>query len=213
MAHQIRQLVLAPILLLGMAGVANANVITNGTFDANLNDWDITGGPGALWDDGTGGPNNAGPGTGGEAWLGAPGPNGISTMSQIFNVTDGFGTASISFDWSFQVGSGSAPPPDLFTAEVEYWNEYTNTLTTALLFKKDDVLNPQSGSFLGNVKHVDWTKDLTIIFKLDEQENQPNPGTRVELDNVSAQSVPAPATLGLFGLALAGLGWTRRKKA
>ena len=35
---------------------------------------------------------------------------------------------------------------------------------------------------------------------------------RFNLDRVSPSNIPAPATLALMGLGLAGLGWKRRKK-
>ena len=35
--------------------------------------------------------------------------------------------------------------------------------------------------------------------------------TSVEIDNVNVSAVPIPAAVWLFGSALAGLGWLRRK--
>jgi hypothetical protein len=40
-----------------------------------------------------------------------------------------------------------------------------------------------------------------------------NGGDRLDYDNLSFGTVPTPATLALFGLGLAGLGWSRRNKA
>ena len=199
MKHQFRKIVLLS-LLLGTAGVANASLITNGTFDTDLSGWTVGGSPGAVWNSEDGG----------EAWLGVPGPNGTSTIGQDFTTLDGFGTVVLSFDWDF-VGPGELPPPDEFMAVLSYTDIYEGAQTVTL-FSITDENAPISGSFLKKVKHVDWTKQLNVTFSLFEGDNQ-NPGTRIELDNVSAEAVPAPATLALFGLGLAGLGWTRRKKA
>lgn len=43
--------------------------------------------------------------------------------------------------------------------------------------------------------------------------NPPGVGVNMTWTDGVAASVPAPATLALFGLGLAGLGWSRRKKA
>ena len=42
-------------------------------------------------------------------------------------------------------------------------------------------------------------------------ENNDDVGTRVHLDNVAAQAVPVPGTLGLMLLGAAGIGWSRSR--
>ncbi|MFT7286539.1 MAG: hypothetical protein ACI87W_000645 [Halieaceae bacterium] len=198
MTLRFRRLVLAQILLLSTVGAAEASLIINGDFATDLSGWGNLGVPGTQW-------------TAGEAWLGVPGANGTSTLNQSFNLASGADAVSLVFDYNF-VGPGASSPPDVFSVLFSYTDIFANSqIVTA--FMLDDSSAPVSGTYSNStaLNNIDTTAPVTLSFVLFES-NQ-GAGTRVELDNVSAEAVPEPATLALFGLGVAGLGWSRRKKA
>jgi len=59
----------------------------------------------------------------------------------------------------------------------------------------------------------DWLNLQRVDFRADGDGFGFGTGTVVEIDNINVSAVPIPAAVWLFGSALAGLGWLRRKQA
>ena len=57
----------------------------------------------------------------------------------------------------------------------------------------------------------DWLNLQSVTFRAEGNGFGPGGGT-VELDNIVVSAVPVPAAVWLFGSALVGLGWLRRKQ-
>ena len=187
-------------LLLTIGGTANASLITNGTFDTNLDGWvtEPATTTGNRWVAGT-------------AQVGAPGQNGEAIFSQAFVILAGTTNLWVSFDYQWQIDPPQAP--DLFTVELSYATG-SGTTTEQLLSQSSTV-----GAFGSTVSFSDMIAltDLSIAspngkitFTLFETPNSSGAGTRIQLDNVAV--VPEPGTLALLGLGLIGFGLSRKKK-
>lgn len=131
-----------------------------------------------------------------ELWAGAPTIttdtlkfNGIQHNTTINTVDDPNALYADSL-WLYNVGGDQAP----FTAGFEVSG------SIVLTGNFDPILNP-------------WSKiELVSGFYWDPPSSQTN-GDYARLEAVAVLPVSVPAMLPLFALGLAGLGWSRRKKA
>lgn len=206
-----RHLILPFLLLAPVA--ANANLITNGTFDSDLNGWIFSGSGGGSV------PTTWNANNGGEAWLGAPGTPGLSLLAQLLALPVGTVAVDVSFDYTWQVN----PPTleDLFLVEFTYVDSLSGPISTTLLSQGSNTAAfGNTVMFSGTALIGDLAAgpgNALLGFGLEEF-NQTN-GTRVQIDNVvvtASSAVPAPGTLALLGFAalgLAGVSGKRRRKA
>ncbi len=70
------------------------------------------------------------------------------------------------------------------------------------------------GSVSGSIGSGDWLNLESVTFYAAGDTDSPD-GVHlysISVDNIVVQAVPIPATLWLFGSALAGLGWLKRKQ-
>ena len=193
-------------LLVGSCAV-NAGLIKNGSFDTNLDHWDVDfgiQGTGVTWDSG-------------QARVGQPGPDGFASLSQSFSIAAGTSSLSVNFDYEWQVEKPTKP--DFFTAILSYDTVGGGTTTHNLLGTAPNGQSSNDVDFLTTYSYsgtfaltdlLDAPMNGLISFKLIE-DNGTSRGTRVHVDNVSV-SVPEPSILALFGLGLFGLGFARRRK-
>ncbi|GGE79686.1 hypothetical protein CR103_12290 [Massilia psychrophila] len=209
------KLIIAAIAVIS-ASAANANIIINGNFEAgSLAGWTALNNVQIVHDDGVS-PNNFYQGAGNSQngdWAalfntGKSTPNGI--LSQSFATTIGK-TYQVVFEFGV-TKPGSAKGEQNLMATVsgtganplfsKTFND-TNPNTILKTFSFDFVANSVSST----LKFSDLAANGTDVFAglLDN----------VMVDEVSAPAaaVPEPASLGLFGLGMAGLAALRRKRS
>jgi hypothetical protein len=189
---------------MAFAGTANAEFVTNGTFDTDLAGWDQEVGTGTIptsW---------VSPGA---ANVGQPGTPGTSTFSQKLSITST--SVAYSFDYQWQVNKPSLA--DVFTAIIEYDLQGGGTSSVELVNQptSEPGLNFNQTYFVAEttaLAGIDTAAadNARIIFTL--VENNSPVGTRVQLDNVSVSAVPLPAAAWLFGSALVGLVAVARRR-
>lgn len=184
---------------------AHAALVSNGTFDTDLDGWDQAPGIPTTWDSGT-------------AHIGRPGTPGTSIFFQDFDIAFGTSALEISFDYQWQVN----PPDveDIFTAQLIYQTISGETEVSLLTEGSDDGTFGSTAFFSTIVSLVDLdivADNGRILFQLLETDNLiSTSGTRIQLDNVSVAPVPLPAAFPLFagGLGILGLlGWRRKRMA
>jgi hypothetical protein len=91
---------------------------------------------------------------------------------------------------------------DLFmSTDPEGWKEIRGTLAGG-------GLTFLSGVAVGT---GDWLNLASVTFRAEGNGFGPGGGA-IEIDNINVSAVPVPAAVWLFGSALAGLGWMRRKQ-
>jgi PEP-CTERM motif len=169
------------------AGVAQANLIVNGSFETgDFTGWTLTGNTGFTGVE-CPGAGFAGPGDGNcDAFLGPVGSNGTlsqtfpTVVGQVYSISfdfqpDGGVTSFFSAVWDAQPALFSVTNPAASSYQVLTFNALATTLTTSLSFNFRD-----------------------------------DPGF-LKLDSVSV-TVPEPSTLALFGAGLAGLAAFRRRR-
>jgi hypothetical protein len=183
-----------------VAASAQANLISNGSFDTDLSGWTQSGSLATTWDTGT-------------AHVGRPGTPGTSNFFQDFFVPLGSGSLTVAFDYEWQIN-----PPTLedFFSVVLTYESTSGTVTDTLVSQGSaTALFNQTVSFsetIGLAALDAASPNARLRFTL--QENNANAGTRIQLDNVdvtAAARVPEPATLALVGLALFAAGAARRR--
>ena len=202
-------IVFASFLIFGIAGVAAANLITNGDFQTgDLTGWtsqdasavehpDDSGNWIALLDD-----NNSS----GDAWI----KQGLYIENS--------GVYNISFDWTF-AGVDCSWRDDDFDAFFKFL-ESDHIFATRLNLVSID--SPYGEYFMHNKSfsadyYLDvrdpWLLDNNawITFNLDEARGWSTDSV-VGLDNIVLSAVPEPATLLLLGFGLLGLVGLRRKE-
>jgi hypothetical protein len=190
----VKSVLVAALLSLPVSG-AWANLITNGTFDSDLSGWSqAVSGTGVTWDSGT-------------AHIGRPGPNGSATLFQSFDISATAALLQIAFDYQWQINRPQTP--DFFTAEFEYQST-GGAVVTPLVANESSATAPFNStiSFLTTValsNIAPGPDNGTLRFTLVEQNNAVG-GTRIQLDNVAASTVPQPASLLLLALGLLILG-------
>jgi hypothetical protein len=187
----------------GVAAATHASLITNGTFDSDLSGWTInvlSGNSGVTFDNGT-------------AHVGRPGTPGVVQFNQPFELPDTSTAIEIAFDYQWQINKPQQT--DFFFVSFGYYQIGTGFVSSTLLEEASEVANfGNTISFKSTVLVSDVDprgvfNNAQIDFIL--RETNPSAETRVQLDNVSVNVVPAPASLALFGLGLASLAWKRRR--
>jgi hypothetical protein len=188
-------LVFSALLCLSAAATSHANLITNGTFDTDLTGWTVGGEIPTTWIAGT-------------AHLGRPGTPGTSTFSQAFAASENL---AVAFDYQWQVNPPTSP--DFFSAYILF--EGTGGASRLNLIDQQSSAAATFGTTASptfSATLTDLTSaNATLVFEL--VENNSPVGTRIQLDNVSINAVPLPATLWLAGVGIVVLAAIRRKRA
>ena len=186
--------------MLGVSGVASANLITNGDFETgSFSSWSTSGltcsGVGSTF-------TNA---TGCVGYDGDPGPHAGAYAAYL-----GTAAAGGVISQSFATAAGQDYMLDFYLAIGAYQGTSTpNSLLaqvggTTLL----SIVNGLAQDFHHYVYNFTGSGgSMTLAFTHGDA-----PSFFI-LDNVSVRAVPEPGTLALFGLGLAGLGFARRRRA
>lgn len=203
-------LLVASIFMFGLAGFANANLITNGDFedsDSSIVGWNVNVPSNVYLIDNPS--NNV-------VHFSVDGGNGWAVLTQEFYVDPTWDGLSIEFDIHFATGEDASL--DWFKQTVGFDVAGQDTWQWAWQYR---ILTDQDLPDTGWWYHAeaiipfaqfnieDTNPNAKLYFGLKE-----NPGdwSWARLDNVEVTKIPEPATILLFGTGMLGIGALGRKK-
>ncbi len=203
------------LFLVGIVGVAAANLIENGDFSDDLNGWKVLNSANFTIKDGWGPYEDHV-----QFLTGGTGQRG--RLIQNFDIPLSATGLHVSFDWQSSFGeSGNGDPWDPNIDPSSFFKALVNVdLDSAGLFKYSN-----SELILKTNETTRWTHvDMTFLFNGTPTDTSPNGRIRFEfnevndwmsnakLDNININPIPEPTTMLLFGTGLAGLVGLRRRK-
>jgi hypothetical protein len=142
--------------------------------------------------------------------------SGYGTTLTTNAATAGLGDRAATWGGTGAYGTGFSLT-DAQTLVGMYISSNVRISTTVSAFLGGSLLGSQLVTVAGNEIGFVGFEDFSGIDRIAIGSNTLCPSCIHQLDNVMFESgdgstVPVPATLALFGLGLAGLGWSRRKK-
>lgn len=196
-------LLISGVILFTFAGLSNASLIDNGTFDTGLDGW------------GSGGQAKWSPQQGGVANLSRNFnlPNENDSLRQSFDLTPGQIGLNVSFDFMFRNSMNSGRDSLEATLGIRTVDQ------GVLAFELLNIAQIKGGRWHQVSEYINLTginpnyrrgAEAFIVFKVFDK--NPRKDVFARIDNVAINAVPEPEVLALLAFGLVGFGLAKRKK-